>query len=78
MHFATKAFCVCVSVSVRVCVGVMKRRYRCSAKNTLVSATEGILAQRGHQMSEQCRNLPAGPVTLFLTDNGIKASRNKL
>lgn len=39
----------------------------------------GILAQTGHQMSKQCRNLLSGPVTLFSSaENWIWASRNKL
>lgn len=92
MHFTTICLYVCVSVyknvwhaivCVYLCVGVCnEQRIQVQRQKHTPECSGGILAQTGHQMSEQCRNLLSGPVTLFFlksrAENRIWASRNKL
>lgn len=77
MHAFSYSLCIwfCVSASISVwqaidcvhfCVGVCnEQRIQVQRQKHPPWCGGGILAQTGHQMSEQCRNLLSGPVTLF-------------
>lgn len=61
--------CLKVSLQYFVCLNVWvcnEQRIQVQRQKASPECSRGILAQTGHQMSEQCENLLSRPVTLFL------------
>lgn len=65
-------------VCVYLCVGLdNEQRIQVQRQKHTPEYGRGILAQTGHQMSEQCRNLLSGPVTLFFLNLKLKTGSGR-